>query len=296
MHLSVDILSWTYKSVRGFLYTALYVDKCTKHLFHYHMKTKDELLDTFKSLIRDYGKGRNPRSINVRYLQGDSGSEMLSHDFTEFTRANCIVLLVGAPYKHEQVLVESYVKQVKNGLRTVLAYNNCPLYYYCYAFDYFIYTYNKLPRIGIKESRHELFYGEKPDVSGLVPFYADGYFAISADDERKLLNTSKPFQARGRRCRMMGYPITPDIRSKNSFICLLHGTSNQIRTRHDCYFKHYTDNEPSLLSAEVKQRSPDTYISEPRVDYSPLFRDNEINTELEVPEVLPNNSNNLAAT
>jgi hypothetical protein len=37
-YLSVDILSWTYVSVRGYQYTALYVDKCTKHLFHYHMK------------------------------------------------------------------------------------------------------------------------------------------------------------------------------------------------------------------------------------------------------------------
>jgi hypothetical protein len=295
-YLSVDILAWTYTSVRGYLYTALYVDKCTKHLFHYHMKSKSELLDTFKSLIHDYGNGKNPASLHVRYLQGDSGSEMLSSEFTQYTNDNFIILLVGAPYKHQQVLVEPYVKQVKNGLRTVLAYNNTPLFYYCYAFDYFIYTYNKIPRIGVPKTRHELFFGEKPDVSNFVPFYADGFYHVSPD-ERKALQVSKPFQARGRRCRMLGYPSSPHMQSKNSYLCLQHGTSNNIATRHDCYFKHFTDNEPCLLSAEVEKRSPDTFIREQLVDYSILTQANqseveeqlapEVLTEQLVPEVLP---------
>ena len=294
-YISVDILIWTYTSVRGFKYTALYVDKCTKHLFHYHMKSKSELLETFKTLIKEHGKSKNPRAVEIRYLQGDSGSELLSTEFTTYTKDNNIVLLVGAPYKHEQVLVEPYVKQVKNGLRTVMAYNNAPLYYYCYGFDYFIDTYNKLPRIGIKESRHELFYGEKPDVSDRVPFYADGYYHI-APDERTNLKVAKPFQARGRRCRMLGYPSFPHLRTKNSYICLQHGTTNSIAVRHDCYFKHFTDDEPSLLSAEVEQRSHDTFKRESLVDYSILF-DHELKAnDSEVTEVLSPSGSNTEST
>ena len=292
-YLSVDILIWTYTSVRGFRYTALYVDKSTKYLFHYHMKTKNELLDTFKQLIKDHGKDKNPRAVEVRYLQGDSGSELLSQDFTDFTKERNIILLIGAPYKHEQVLVEPYVKQVKNGLRTVLAYNNTPLYYYCYGFDYFIDTYNKLPRIGFKESRHELLYGEKPDVSDRVPFYSDGYYQVSPE-ERVTLNVAKPFQLRGRRCRMLGYPTYPHLRTKNSYICLRHGTAKDIVVRHDCYFKHFTDNEPSLLSAEVEKRSQDTFIPDPIVDYSVLFQsESSTNDSSEIAEVSTPDENNV---
>jgi hypothetical protein len=234
------------------------------------MKSKTEMLQTFKDLIRDHGQSKNPRAVKLRIFNTDSASEVLSNEFKQFVRDNDITLFLSAPYKHEQNLTESYVNSIKGNLRTVLAYNKSPLFYYCYAFDYLIHTTVRLPRIGAKHSRIEDFTGHKPDVSYFVPFYADGFFAITAD-ERVDLGVGKPFNARGRRCRMMGYPCTPLTQVKNSYLCLTYGTSNHILVRHDCHFKHFTDDEPSLLSAEVDKRSPATFKVDQTPDYAPLM-------------------------
>jgi transposase InsO family protein len=286
-YISGDILIWNRTSVRGFRFTVLYIDKGTSMLFNYHMKTKSEILRTFQDLIRDHGQSKNPKAVKLRIFNTDSASEVLSEEFKAFVRDNDITLFLSAPYKHEQNMIESLVTSVKGNLRTTLAYNKCPLFYYCYAFDHMIHTTVRLPKIGALESRIEAFTGSKPDVSYFVPFYSSGHFHVTAD-ERLTLGAGKPFHMRGRRCRMLGYPHTPLIQTKNSYICLTHGTSNNILIRHDCHFNHFTDDFPSLLSAEVEKRNPATFIPELMPDYTPLMGNVERNDDDVVPtEVLP---------
>jgi hypothetical protein len=267
--LSVDIVILNRISVRGFKYTAIYVDKATSKSFPYHMSSKSELLNTLKAVIAEHGGNRNPRSVKVRFLQADSGSEQLSTAFTEYVRQADIQLLLSAPYKHQQNLVERYIATIKNGLRTVLAYNNASSYYWCYAMDYYIETLNNLPRMGHKISRNEAFTGEKPDVSAAVPFFATGYFHVTSD-ERMLTSSGKAFALRARRCKMVGYPQDADAATKNSYLCLTDGTTNNIVVRHDCYFEHYTDSA-SLLSAEVSQRTQSSFVPEAPENYDELL-------------------------
>ena len=167
-YISVDIIISNKQGVRGFKYTALYVDKCTAEVFPYNMKAKSELLHTFQKLISEYGPERHPRCVHLRYLQRDSGSESLSAEFKAFLQQNNIQLLTSSPYKHEQVLVERYIGIVKNGLRTTMAYNNAPVGYWCYAMEYYCETFNNLPRMNSYLFRNELFYGTKPDISKRV--------------------------------------------------------------------------------------------------------------------------------
>jgi hypothetical protein len=277
--LSVDIVPMNKTSIRGFNYIALFVDKATSMPIMVLMKSKTELLAALQYVISHYGPQRNPRCVHLRFMQSDSGSEQLSNEFLSYLDSKDIKLLLGAPYKKQQQLIERYVQSVRDGLRTALAYNNTPYTYWDYASEYYVYTFSRLPRMGHLTSRHEQFYGEVPDVSHMVPFYSDGYHSISSD-EREKLQYGKAAAPKARRCRMIGYATDTNIEHKNSYLCLEHGTTNSVTVRHDCYFKHYTDDSPSLLSAEVEQREQSTFSPEEPVNYDELFgKQSEVNDE-----------------
>jgi transposase InsO family protein len=277
-YISVDIVYFNSPSIKNYLYSALYVDKATTKVFQYPMKLKSELLETLKSLIRDYGKKQNPKSIEIRILQSDWATEITSKEFTDFLKDNNIKFQSSAPSKHAQNLVERYVYTIKDGVRTVMLYNKAPFCYWNYALDYFIDTFNNLPRIGHLQSRNEAFYGVKPDISIAVPFYASGYYNVTKK-ERELLkaNKIKDFDEKGKSCKFLGYAnkfikddsSEAEIHVKNSFICLV--GSNSIIVRHDCYFRHYTDGVASLLNEEVMDREVDTILPIPEPNYDELL-------------------------
>jgi hypothetical protein len=52
--ISVDIVYFNEPSIKNYLFSALYVDKATSKVFQYAMKNKSDLLDSLKSLIREY--------------------------------------------------------------------------------------------------------------------------------------------------------------------------------------------------------------------------------------------------
>ena len=115
-YVSVDIVYFNSPSIKNFLYSALYVDKATTKVFQYPMKLKSELLETLKSLIREYGKGQNPKSIELRILQSDWSTEITNKEFTDYLKENNIKFQSSAPSKHAQNLVERYVYTMKDGV------------------------------------------------------------------------------------------------------------------------------------------------------------------------------------
>jgi hypothetical protein len=110
----------------------------------------------------------------MRILHTDFDSLVLDKHFNDVLVEKNIRLRTSAPYKHQQNLNERYVGSIKDGICTVMAYNNDPIRYWCYAMDYFCYTFNNLPRINETRSRNEIFFGVKPDLSHSVPFYSSG--------------------------------------------------------------------------------------------------------------------------
>jgi transposase InsO family protein len=286
----VDIVYFNEPSIKNFLFSALYVDKATSKVFQYAMKNKSDLLNTLKSLIREYGKNQNPKSLELRILQSDWATEITSTEFTEFLKINNIRFQSSAPTVHAQNLVERYVYTVKDGVRTVMLYNKAPFCYWNYALDYFIETFNNLPRMGNIKSRNEEFYGIKPDVSIAVPFYSSGYYNVTKK-ERELLKTKTKLtiesDEKAKKCRFLGYAnkFTKDDKSeaeihlKDSYICLT--GSNQILVRRDCYFRHYAEGEPSLLNEEVKDREIDTIEPTPEPNYDELLGP-QITNEIEL--------------
>ena len=274
-YVSLDILEYSITSVRNFKYQAFYVDKCSTFLAIYHMKTKDELLLTLKTFLREHSQTKNPRLLKVRYLQPDSGKEALSASFLEYCQLSDIQLLPGAPYKHQQVLAESHVNGHKGGIRTVMKYNQAPPSYWCYAADYHVHNWNRMPRAGRLITRYEHVYGVKPDLSYTVPFYAKGFFHVTPA-ERQQLAGGKALADRAKECRMLGYPITPDIAYRNCYTIITTGTrSRSILIRHDCSFRHYTDKVTSLLNPDEEERDIIRQSSD-RIDYGlALFNEPE---------------------
>jgi hypothetical protein len=91
----------------------------------------------------------------MRIMHMDFDSLVLDKHFNDAFVEKNIRLRTSAPYKHQQNLDERYVGSIKDGIRTVMAYNNAPIRYWCYAMDYFCYTFNNLPRINETRSRDD---------------------------------------------------------------------------------------------------------------------------------------------
>jgi hypothetical protein len=94
----------------------------------------------------------------MRILHTNFDSLVLDKHFNDVFVEKNIRLRTSAPYKHQQNLAERYVGSIKDGIRTVIAYNNAPIRYWCYAMDYFCYTFNNLPRINETRSRNVIRY------------------------------------------------------------------------------------------------------------------------------------------
>jgi hypothetical protein len=278
--LSLDIIAFNIRSIRGHNYSAIYVDKCTTKVFAYHMSQKNKLLQTLKYIIQHYG--HYPRAVRLRFIQTDFGSEAISNSFLNYLYENNIMLQTSAPYKHQQNLVERYIYTLKDGIRTIMAYNNTPRKYWCYALDYYCYTFNNLPRMGKLTTRNEDFTGIKSDMSLSVPFYSNGYYNVTVE-ERAKAKTGKTFSHKGIKCRFIGYSVTPSITMKNTYLCL--EPNGAIKPRHDCFFELYPGDQPSLLKEDTNQRHSSTYIEETKENYDNMFMDDDKDN---IDKVLPN--------
>jgi len=98
--LSLDTVFFKTLSYRKHKYVALYVDKCTKKLFAYPMKHKNELVDSLKQIISEYDTTRYPSISKLKVILTDCASESLASNFLKVLKDNHITLQTSAPYKH----------------------------------------------------------------------------------------------------------------------------------------------------------------------------------------------------
>jgi hypothetical protein len=170
-YLSADILDMKTRSYRRYKYIALFVDKLTSFIMHTFMEKKNESIIRLQEVLRDYSPDNNPKSSKTRFLLTDYDTVITDKRVQTYLKENNITLLSSAPHKHQQNLIERYVQTIKDGIRTIMCYNNTPRRYWCYATKYYCYNYNHIPRYDKNTSRYEDFTGEKPDISHFVPFY-----------------------------------------------------------------------------------------------------------------------------
>jgi hypothetical protein len=220
-YITLDIIHLNRKSCRGYKYSALFVEK-----FAYHLKRKSDLVTAFNKLLRDYHPQRFPRCLEMRILHTDFDSLVLGKHFNDILVEKNIRLRTSAPYKHQKNLAEHFVSSIKDGIRTVMAYNNDSnsLLVLCHG----------LPRIN--ETRNKIFFGVKPDLSHSVLFYSSGYYHICPKEQVTLPeygSRGKAFVA----CFAMPTRM-PIIRSRTHTSFLTE--TGSIVVRRDRYFRHFT--------------------------------------------------------
>jgi hypothetical protein len=162
---------------------------------------------------------------------------------------------------------------------------NVPLEYWEYAIQASVYLLNRSPTVSLDgKTPYEVVFGDKPDISNLVPFYSLGVVHITKEEREHTLTP------KGKRCRMLGY--ADDY--KNCYILLVEGTE-QIIIRRDVKFI----NEKEIIINKIDKSKLDfnPYWSE--VDIDPYWKDsnetnncserlNAANTIIELPNVPKN--------
>ena len=251
--ISVDILDFSSRpDVNGLCYVAIYGDRFSGCVFVYYMKRKHELLTTLTKFETEHGTPRNPRAIQVRFINADSGAEQLSIDFISYCDKHNIQLHLAPPKKPQYNYIESLVNGVKIGTATALHYQQAPFIYWTYAMTYHCWTYRCLPRMGERQARITLFNGTTPDLSHCAPFYSQGFSNITKAERDSNILPPKAIA-----CRLLGYANNINSRDspqlhhdapggvvsyKQSYIIRL--DSSAIIVRHDCYFGHYATDNP----------------------------------------------------
>ena len=288
-------------SIRGYTGIILFADRATGKIFNYLVRSKSEWLQCLKDCIAEYGPStRNPRSVNLAYLQSDFATEVHSTEFAAFLKENRIKPLNSTPYKHAQNLLERFAQSYKNMIRTTLSTNDSPIRYWCYAAQYSAQTYNKLHRKGSTVSRDEAFYGIKADVSNCVPFYEHGWAYVSAEERASILRrrSTKALSERGVQVRCLGYADPYEIPNKslaeayikNSYICL-NLAENKIMPRHDCLWNTPTPgglsnvlqnsfNVDDNVTSAAEEYDYDLLFDGPPRDYSNWQGENIVNKSI----------------
>jgi len=142
--------------------------------------------------------------------------------------------------------------------------------------DYAVDTHGMLCRIGDTQTRDEVFWGQKTDVSKCVPFYAEGWSHVTPDEMKYLQKHIRGrIKDKARNVRMLGYTNPyrlPDITSaaiyvKNGYQCWVPAT-NTIIIRSDCYFKGYPSDMTSILHSDSDKRQLEI-DDKPTVDAEP---------------------------
>ena len=290
---SIDDIPMGQVSCRGYKGWILMVDAATDKAFAYLTKTNNapEFVEKIKLHFQLHHGGQHPRVIKCNTILTDNGPRMTSDLFKNYCKepAINIILHYSAPYQQVQNRTERFVQTLKGGIKSCMAYNNAPYWYWCYCVIYYIITYNSLPKYGRPLSRDEDFTGVKPDMSMATPFYAKGVYQITPA-ERQLFDGGESWADKARIVRFLGYAKGDTITFKNSFDVLIGTKSNrpQIRVRHDCYFRSY-QNGPDVLSLNENDRYVNTYTPEQTHNYDLLFGD--LSKIDNLPEPAPDHDN-----
>jgi len=246
--LSFDPKDMPINSIEGYKGFLLLVDKRTKLLMTKPYKSISAIPQLLTEIIEEYGPKNNPLSKPTKIVIVDGSTTHLGKEMTQLLESfeQTIRRHVSAPYRHEQNLVERFMQTVMNGIRITLKYNGTPPSLWYKALKYYIHSINNTPVMDRIKSRHEEFWGERPDISYEVPFYSRGVFYLSEEEiaRNALSDRAVP-------CFMVGYPMEPKLRFKNSYICYV--PPNRFIIRHDCHWQHQPDH-PSLLRLEKYAR------------------------------------------
>jgi hypothetical protein len=292
---SIDDQPMPIKSLEGYKGYFAMVENTSKYRHSEGYKSSiSELPEQINAMISKLGPRANKNAKPMRFIILDGSKTNLGEELEQWCKREetpndpTVELLISAPYKHQQNLIEPVVQHEKNALRTNLTYNKSPEFLWFKGIKYTDKCLNLLPQPGMTISKHEHLTGHKPDVSHYVPFYAPGYAHLPKD-------LREGFKWRAIPVRMVGLAEEiddrPHIHYKMSYEC--YQPPNTIYIRHDVVWEH-TSPHPSLLSQEAKDRFHESFDGDKELKYafSEMMQRHHPESKTEEVEIIHNNNNN----
>lgn len=157
------------ESLGGSKYYVAGVDEYSNYKLIRFVANKHEIADVVKQMISQL-EAESKRTLKV--LVTDNGSEFVNSNLSEFLKVRGIVHDRSTRYTPEQNgCVERANRTIIDGIRTLLSDARLPVSLWAEAAGTVVYTTNRLigPRSSTK-TRHELYWGHKPDIRNLRVF------------------------------------------------------------------------------------------------------------------------------
>jgi hypothetical protein len=189
--------------IGGVKYMFVFADyKCHKYYWSCRGKHKTDVVEA----IKKFHEFVNTTGSNINILQTDYDNfAVVNNKVISYCSKNGIVLRQSSPYVHEQNgFIERAIQTILSKARTLLIQFNCPQRYWPLAIEAAIYLLNRTPRAGltpnnIYKTPYEVLYGEKPNLSWIIPFYSKAFYHVTKDERLK------KFDPMARPCHIMGY-------------------------------------------------------------------------------------------
>lgn len=131
---SLDWIPMGKPSCRGYIGFILIVDAATDKCFKYFTKTENaiEFNERLDDHFQIYHTGKYAKVVKCTHILSDGGSQITSTRLTDyFKRPDIdIHLNLSGPYTQVQNRTERFVQTVKGGIKSCMAYNNAPYWYW----------------------------------------------------------------------------------------------------------------------------------------------------------------------
>lgn len=182
-----DIAHGTGTAIGGVRYVLVLIDKASKHLYEYGLKTLKEqsILQAMKNFINDIGC--KPTIMRADRDFKLIGGKVASYLETPSVEDNHIVTthVSGAPdgRQNQNGLIESHWKKIMTLARSWLASHLLPTKFWYFAIKQAVQVCNYTP-INVKNkwtTAFELMYQQKPDYRNLMPLFSVAYVKRKRD-------------------------------------------------------------------------------------------------------------------
>nr|GEX24784.1 zinc finger, CCHC-type [Tanacetum cinerariifolium] len=152
------------KTESGKKYMFLLVDDCTRYMWVYFLKSKDEAFETFKEFKL---KVKNEVGKKIKSIRIDRGGEFTSREFTRYCKENGILRQLTAPYSPQQNgIVKRRNRSVMSTTRSMLKAMHMPQIFWAEAIRHAVYVLNRVTKPHLKKlddkSRELVYLGTQP--------------------------------------------------------------------------------------------------------------------------------------
>jgi DNA-directed RNA polymerase subunit N (RpoN/RPB10) len=193
-------------SLSGSNYFVTFTDDCTRYVWVYMIKTRDEVFVKFKEWKLLLEKQTDKK---VKVLRSDNGEEFTSNEFQRYLRAVGVKHKTAIPKTTEQNDVsERLNRSLVEAVRTMLHDADLPKKFWAEALSTAVYVRNRSPTSALKcKTPYEAFYLTKPNVKYFRTFGCVAYAHVPKDERRKLDSKSTKSMFLGYCSKQKGYRL-----------------------------------------------------------------------------------------